>query len=100
MKFLQDLENKMLNAELNAARKKLNMPPMTKEEEGVANKEREEKAKKDKEERKRKEKELSDKVNGFADKCGSFGWKVIKTQLSMIFVAAFFFVLWLLFYPV
>lgn len=100
MKFLQDLENKILNADLNEKRKKLNMPPMTKEEEEITNKEREEKNKKDKEERKRREKELSDKVNAFADKCGSFGWKVIKTQLSMIFLAAFFFVIWLLFYPV
>jgi cytoskeletal protein RodZ len=75
------------------------MPPLTEEEKEVLNKEREEKAKKKKEERKIKEEKWKKREKEFSSKCWSFFWKVIKAQLSLIFLGAFGFFIWLLFFP-
>lgn len=100
MNIITRLENWAHNANVDIERKKMGKKPLTQKQKDNLNKKRLIEAEREKEEKARKEKELQDKVNNFADKCGSFGWKVIKAQLSMIFTAAFFFVLWLLFYPV
>jgi uncharacterized membrane protein YcgQ (UPF0703/DUF1980 family) len=97
MKFLQNLENNILNADLNAARKKLNMQPLTEEEKQALNKERNDKRKLEKEESKREDKEFNDKINIITSKCNSFAWKVIKAQLGLIYLIILFGSLWFLF---